>query len=219
VSALPPQTAAALRDRRVRFGPEAAVSRCSKNPLSLRGNLLITENARALCHLTQFQKGPPSNSKRTGRDGNGSVSRGSQEQIGNPERFRNGPAVRFGSTAAMTRSNRNVRFTPESSLGSCRPARQSAGNPHVRGFLTLPSKCQSFGFVSGLKSCHGRQEQREAAMPRSFLFLLAFIGALWAVDFCFLNGQFSDLVSSEMRYQANQINGAARNLADEVSNR
>jgi hypothetical protein len=56
-------------------------------------------------------------------------------------------------------------------------------------------------------------------MPRSFLFLLAFIGALWAVDFCLLNGQFSDLVSSEMRYQANQINSAARNLADEVSHR
>ena len=53
-------------------------------------------------------------------------------------------------------------------------------------------------------------------MPRSFLFLIAFIGALWAVDYYFLNGQFSDLVSSELRYQASQINAAARNLADTV---
>jgi hypothetical protein len=56
-------------------------------------------------------------------------------------------------------------------------------------------------------------------MPRSLLFLIAFVGALWAVDLYFLNGQFSDLVSSELRYQAKQINGAARNLADEVSHR
>ncbi len=56
-------------------------------------------------------------------------------------------------------------------------------------------------------------------MPRNVLFLIAFIGALWAVDFYFLNGQFSDLVSSELQYQASQINGAARNLADKVSRR
>jgi hypothetical protein len=54
-------------------------------------------------------------------------------------------------------------------------------------------------------------------MPRSFLFLIALIGALWAADYCFLNGQFSGLVSSELRYQAKQINVAARNLANDIS--
>jgi len=54
-------------------------------------------------------------------------------------------------------------------------------------------------------------------MPRSFLFLIVFIGALWAVDYCFFDGQLSDLLCNELRYQAKQIDGAARNLADEVS--
>jgi hypothetical protein len=59
-------------------------------------------------------------------------------------------------------------------------------------------------------------KSREASMPRSFLLLIAFISALWATDYYFLNGQFGDLVSSELRYQAKQINGAARNLVEEI---